>query len=143
MKRVGNLFGEVSSYENLREAFRLAMRGAGNSRAACRFFFHLEPELLELQRELRSGTYTPGRYRYMHICDPKERRIAVAPFRDRVVHHAVVRVLTPVYEPVFIFDSYASRKGKGHPRGRPSSTAVPVPLAVVPEGRRGQVFRQR
>ena len=47
------------------------------------------------------------------IFDPKEREIAIAPFRDRVVHHAIVNVLEPIYERHFIYDSYATRKGKG------------------------------
>jgi len=69
--------------------------------------------LLRLQTELRDGSYRPGPHHYFSIRDPKPRTIAVAPFRDRVVHHAVVRVLTPVFDPVFIHDSYATRKGKG------------------------------
>ena len=47
------------------------------------------------------------------IHDPKEREIAIAPFRDRVVHHAIVNVLELIYERRFIYDSYATRKGKG------------------------------
>lgn len=113
MKRKGNLFETVTSYENLIAAFRLAMRGCGNSPASCRFFYYLEPEILRLQAELNSGTYLPGAYRFFTLYDPKERIIAVAPFRDRVVHQAAVRVITPIYEPVFIYDSYASRPGKG------------------------------
>jgi retron-type reverse transcriptase len=66
-----------------------------------------------MQRELRSGTYTLGSYRHFHIQDPKPRKISAAPFRDRVVHHAVVNVLEPIYERRFIYDSYACRKGKG------------------------------
>lgn len=114
MKRVGHLFESVTSFENLFMAARLARRGCGNTPSACRFWFYLEPELLRLQRELREGTYQPQPYRYFMIHDPKERMIAVAPFRDRVAHHAIVRVLTPVYEPRFISDSYATRPGKGH-----------------------------
>ncbi|MCP4398572.1 MAG: RNA-dependent DNA polymerase, partial [bacterium] len=66
-----------------------------------------------MQEELQNGTYQPGSYHYFTIYDPKERVIAVAPFRDRVVHHAIVRVLTPIYERVFIYDSYATRPAKG------------------------------
>ena len=55
----------------------------------------------------------PGRYRYFRIYEPKERTISVADFRDRVVHHAVVSVLEPIYEKRFIYDSYATRKNKG------------------------------
>lgn len=113
MRRVGHLFEQVVSYDNLMTAFRLARQGCGNTPAVCRFFYHLEPEILRLQRTLQQATYRPGAYRYFTIHDPKTRTIAVAPFRDRVVHHAIVRVLTPVYERVFIKDSYATRPGKG------------------------------
>jgi retron-type reverse transcriptase len=55
----------------------------------------------------------PGKYRYFTITGPKPRVIAVAPFRDRVVHHALINILEPVFEKRFIYDSYATRKGKG------------------------------
>lgn len=113
MKRLGNLFEQVISYENLLLAFRRAMKGCGRTGDTCRFFFDLEPEILKLQEELESGTYRPQAYRFFTIHDPKERVIAVAPFRDRVVHHAIVDVLTPLYEKIFIYDSYATRPGKG------------------------------
>ena len=57
------------------------------------------------QEFLESGRYVPGDYRYFTIYEPKERLISVAPFRDRVVHHALVRILEPVYERRFICDS--------------------------------------
>ena len=113
MKRAGNLFENVVSWSNLLAAFRRAMQGCGRIRPTCRFFFELEHELLALQAELCDGTYRPGAYRYFKVYDPKERTIAVAPFRDRVVHHAVVNVLLPIYEKVFIYDSYATRPAKG------------------------------
>jgi len=92
---------------------RRAGKGCGRTSAVCRFFFDLENQLLNLQKELQHGTYFPGAYYFFTIYDPKERVIAVAPFRDRVVHHAIVNVLTPVYEKVFIHDSYATRPDKG------------------------------
>jgi len=113
VKRIGNLFARVTSYENLYTAFRLARKGSGKTAYTCRFFYHLEPEIIRLQKELADGTYRPGAYRYFTICDPKERVIAVAPFRDRIVHHAIVRILIPIYERVFIHDSYATRPFKG------------------------------
>jgi RNA-directed DNA polymerase len=113
MKRKGNLFETLYSFENLHEAFKKAFRGSGRTQEACQFHFHLEPELLKLRDELKSNTYRPAIYRYFKTFDPKERTISVAPFRDRVVHHGIVRVLEPVFEPTFIFDSYATRKGKG------------------------------
>lgn len=112
-RRTGNLFPAVHDFAGLLDDARRARRGTGGTPSSDRFFFHLESELLALGRELAQGTYRPRPYRHFHILDPKPRRIAVAPFRDRVAHHAVVRVLTPVFEPAFIFDSYATRVGKG------------------------------
>ncbi|MFH1135465.1 MAG: reverse transcriptase/maturase family protein [Pseudomonadota bacterium] len=113
MKRRGHLFEKVISFENLRAAFHRAFRGTGRTQESCRFHFYLETELLQLQRELAAETYQPGRYRYFSIYDPKERTISVAPFRDRVVHHALVGVLEKVIGPRFIHDTYANRVGKG------------------------------
>lgn len=113
MKRYANLFDSTASFPNLLSAARKARQGCTNTQESRRFLFHLEPELLTLQRELNSQTYTPGPYRFFFVSDPKKRRIAVAPFRDRVVHHAVVNILGPIYERSFIHDSYATRPGKG------------------------------
>jgi retron-type reverse transcriptase len=78
-----------------------------------RFFFRLEPELVRLQEELTSMTYRPGPYRTFTIYEGKARQISAAPFRDRVVHHALTGILEPIFERSFIHDSYACRKGKG------------------------------
>jgi hypothetical protein len=77
------------------------------------FALDLEKELLELQRELRDGTYWPGAYRLFQIYERKPRTIAAAPFRDRVVHHAVMNRIEPPLDRTFIHDSYACRRGKG------------------------------
>lgn len=73
----------------------------------------LEPEVLRLGREIMGGSYRPGAYRTFIISDPKVRQITVAPFRDRVLHHAVCGIMEPHYERLFIHDSYACRRGKG------------------------------
>lgn len=112
-KRIGNLFQRVAAFDNLTLAAKKAMKGCGRTSETCRFFYHREREVLALQKELKAGTYQPGEYRYFTVHDPKERHIAVAPFRDRVVHHAIVNILDPVYERIFIHDSYATRKNKG------------------------------
>lgn len=113
MKRIGNLFEKAVSFENLLRSYQKARQGTRKSAAVCSFGFHLEAEILQLREELTDGTYQPRPYRYFEIRDPKQRTIAVADFRDRVVHHAVVSVLEPIYERSFIHDSYATRKGKG------------------------------
>lgn len=113
MKRVGNLFETATSFPHLLQCYKKARQGTRKSLRLCTFGFQLENELLQLQEELRSGSYQPRPYRYFTVNDPKRRTIAVADFRDRVVHHAVVGVLEPIYERCFIHDSYATRKGKG------------------------------
>ena len=73
----------------------------------------LEKELWRLHEDLKSKKYQPGRYHHFTIFEPKERLISAAPYRDRVVHHALHNVLSPIFELTFIFDSYATRSGKG------------------------------
>ncbi|TWI72447.1 retron-type reverse transcriptase [Desulfobotulus alkaliphilus] len=107
------LWERLVSRENLEAAFRKAFRGSGRGREACRFHLQQEGELLRLGEELVSGSYRPGPFRKFVIQDPKRRVISVAPFRDRVVHHALVAVLEPVFEPSMIYDTYANRVGKG------------------------------
>jgi len=105
--------GWVASFQNLLNAHKKAARGCPHSTEVQKFGFHLEKELLHLKTELLNGGYTPAFPRFFTLFDPKKRTIAVAPFRDRVVHHAVVNVLEPLFEKRFIFDSYASIQGKG------------------------------
>ena len=69
--------------------------------------------MLRLEHELLSGTWRPGRYVEIAIRDPKPRMVSAAPFRDRVVHHALCAVIEPPFERGFVFDSYANRRGRG------------------------------
>jgi hypothetical protein len=78
-----------------------------------RFEHQLADHLLQLQQELMKFTYQPGEYVHFMIHDPKIRKISAAPFRDRVVHHALCNLIEPIFEKSFIFDSYANRVGKG------------------------------
>jgi RNA-directed DNA polymerase len=89
------------------------LKGKRQSPAGARYFAEWEKEALCLMAELEAGTYAPGPYPYFEIHEPKRRVVAAAPLRDRVVHHALVQVLEPLFEPRFIEDSYACRKGKG------------------------------
>ena len=108
-----HLWEKVGSLGNLMQAANLAMRGKRSLALAAGFFSEWELECVNLHEELESGSYRPGAYRYFKIHEPKERIVAAAPFRDRVVHHALVRVLEPLFEPRFLEDSFACRKGKG------------------------------
>lgn len=101
------------SFENLLLAYRKASKGKRGHADVAEFEYHLEENLFRLQRELREQTYQPGLYHSFYIHDPKKRLISAAPFRDRVVHHALCNLIEPVFERSFIFDSYANRIGKG------------------------------
>jgi RNA-directed DNA polymerase len=113
MKTYKHLYPQVYDFENLYAAYRAARKGKRGQEAVAAFELNAGENLLILQQELRDKTYTPGPYHSFYIHDPKRRLISAAPFRDRVVHHALCRVIEPIWEARFIFDSYANRVGKG------------------------------
>jgi len=107
------MYPQLYSWENLLLAYRKASKGKRGQPNVASFEYKLEDNLLRLQRELRDKTYQPGAYHSFYIHDPKKRLISAAPFRDRVVHHALCNLIEPIFERSFIFDSYANRIGKG------------------------------
>ena len=113
MKRHGQLFDRLVSFENLLAAAQAARRGKRFKANVARFDFDLEGELFALQHELCSQAYRPGPYHTFTIREPKARLISAAPYRDRVVHHALCRIIEPIFDQIFIKDSYACRVGKG------------------------------
>jgi retron-type reverse transcriptase len=113
MKRYQNLYPQITDFANLYSAWRKAARGKRGKQAAASFEMLLEDELVTLQRQLQAQTWQPGQYHSFMIRDPKLRLISAAPFRDRVVHHALCNIIDPLFERTFIGDSYANRKGKG------------------------------
>lgn len=113
MKRAGGLWPRVTSFDNLQRAANMAARGKRRVASVARFLERLEPESLRLQRELLEGAWHPGRPFTFTIIEPKERVISAAPFRDRVVHHALIDVLEPWLERRMIHESFACRRGKG------------------------------
>lgn len=104
---------QISSWENLLLAWRKATLGKRGKRGVAGFEHQAADRLLTLQSALREGTWRPGGYVHFYIHEPKHRRISAAPFADRVVHHALCNVIEPMFEQVFIADSYANRRGKG------------------------------
>lgn len=107
---------DFTSLEALVTAFKGASRGKRYRTYAAYYNYHRLETLLELQHELRSGSYIPKPHARFTVNDPKKRLIDAPHFRDRIVHHAVCAVLKIVYEPCFIADSYACRDGKGSHR---------------------------
>ena len=113
MRTYKNLYRKFCSYNNLFLAYKKARKGKTKKDYVKEFEKNLTENLRQLQRELINKTYKPRPLKRFVIRDPKTRKISKFAFRDRIVHHALVNVLTPIYEKIFIYDSYASRKGKG------------------------------
>jgi hypothetical protein len=108
-----HLYPQVYEWNNLMRAWRKARRGKRGQPPAATFEANADWNLLALQLELQERRYQPGPYTSFTICEPKRRLISAAPFRDRVVHHALCNVIEPLFERRFIHDSYANRQGKG------------------------------
>jgi len=113
VRRVGGLWEELTSFTNLLAAAEAAAAGKRKRPDVAAFRLNIEPELMRLRRELLEGSYQPGGYRTFTLLDPKPRQISAAPFRDRVVHHALTRVLEPAFERRFSRNSFACRAGMG------------------------------
>ena len=112
-RRADHLFPRIASFTALEAAARRAARGKRRKPGVAAFLARLEHEVLRLEHALLAGTWRPGRYVEIAVRDPKPRMVSAAPFRDRVVHHALCTVIGPLFERGFIFDSYANRRDKG------------------------------
>ena len=89
------------------------MRGKRKRQDIAKFSLHLTDNILSLHRELVDKTYKHGPYSAFKISDPKPRDIHKATVRDRLLHHALYRILYPYFDPMFTSDSYSYRKDKG------------------------------
>ena len=108
-----SLFERIIAKENLYQAAHQAALGKRFRDNVALRRLNIEEQVGRLHEDFRHKRYKHGRYRVFQIWDPKKREISVAPFRDRVVHHAFHDVIEPDVDKKFIFDSYACRTGKG------------------------------
>ncbi|GMV67518.1 MAG: hypothetical protein AMXMBFR75_33080 [Candidatus Hinthialibacteria bacterium] len=113
MKTCKNLWPRLISWENLLLAAERAEKGKRRKSNVARFNLIQERELLLLQEELTAKSYRPGSYREFWVYERKPRLISAAPYKDRVVHHALCNIIEPIFDCTFICDSYACRTGKG------------------------------
>jgi retron-type reverse transcriptase len=113
MRRKGNLYSEITSFESLLNASKKARRSKRYRHTVLAFHNNLEAEIFQLQQELQTRTYRPGTPTTFYIYEPKPRLISAAPYRDRVVHHALFKVINPIFEPTFDAYSFANRVGYG------------------------------
>jgi len=106
-------FEEIISLDNLFSAWREFKKGKLKKQDIARFALDIEEEIFLLHKELKSLTYRHKGYTHFVICDPKRRDVHKARARDRLLHHAIFRILEPVFDRGFIYDSFSSRKDKG------------------------------
>lgn len=114
MKTHKNLYKQVISLENLYLAWRKARKGKTKKSYIIEFEHNLFCNLMALHYELKYFSYDPKSLETFILRDPKTRKISKSDFKDRIVHHAIVNILEPIFDPSFIYDSCANRKGKGN-----------------------------
>ncbi len=108
-----DLFYHIICFKNLLGAWKEFSRGKTKKKDIQFFGFNLEHNLFILEKQLMNQTYVTDAYEGFYVHDPKRRHIHKATVRDRVVHQAVYRILSVIFEKTFIYDSYACRLGKG------------------------------
>ncbi|MBN2090008.1 RNA-directed DNA polymerase [candidate division KSB1 bacterium] len=113
MKRQGHLIEKIADIENLQLAYYKAQKGKSAKPAVYEYGKRLSENLQQLQQQILTGEVEVGNYHYFTLYDPKKRLICAAPFPQRVFHHALMNICHPFFEKIQIFDSYASRIGKG------------------------------
>lgn len=113
MKRINNIYDQVISIDNLLLADQTARRGKSMQSGIKRFDKNYEQHIADIYRELVTKTYKTSPYTTRVIKERKERIISILPYRDRIVHHAIMNVLEPMFVATFTADTYSCIKGRG------------------------------
>lgn len=113
MKRIPHLYSQIISIENLLASWEEFVKGKKKKADVHIFSHNLFQNIFDLHNDLSNFTYLHANYERFKICDPKQRTIHKASVRDRVVYHAIYRILYPIFDRSFIFDSYSCRTEKG------------------------------
>ena len=114
MKRVGNLYNKIISIKNLELADKNARKGKLKSYGVRLHDMNRENNILKLHEQLKNKTYKTSEYNIFKIYEPKERDIYQLPyFPDRIVHHAVMNILEPIWVSMFTADTFSCIKGRG------------------------------
>ncbi len=108
-----SLYDRIISTENLFTAFYEFRQGKRHKSEVPEFEYELEKNIFQLRRELKRFTYEPLAPKVFKIAEPKPRFIQAACVRDRIVHRALVRIINPIFDSGFIYDSFACRIKKG------------------------------
>ncbi|MCX6719401.1 MAG: reverse transcriptase/maturase family protein [Candidatus Taylorbacteria bacterium] len=106
-------YDNIISLENIHQAWREFVNGKKNRNDVADFMLRFSNNTYNLQDDLKNKTYIHGPYEAFSVNDPKPRSIHKASVRDRLVHHAIYRILYPYFDQKFIYDSYSCRDFKG------------------------------
>lgn len=104
---------QIADYDNVQLAFVKSCRGKQCKKEVKDFKKDYDNNIREICSSLMSGSISIGNYSYFKIYDPKERLICAASFRERVIHHAIMNICHKYFDRTLIYDTYATRKGKG------------------------------
>lgn len=114
MRRHGNLWSRIIDPDNIALAFHRAALNKGWMPSVKKFRENLEVNLVAVRSCLAEKTFTPSPYAVKKVWEPKERDIYVLPLMpDRIVQHALMNIAAPIWEGLFIRDSYACIAGRG------------------------------
>ena len=114
MKTHKNLYQKIYQWKNLVLAFKKARKGKTKKKYVKDFEENLTENLQDLQFELRTISYHPKPLKTFILRDLKTRKISKSDFRDRIIHHALVNIIEPIFDKSFIYDSCANQKAKGN-----------------------------
>ncbi len=111
---ISSLWEKIISVSNLELAADNALRNKKRGRAMLRFMDNRSVMLAQLRQDLINGKFRTGDYSVKTVFEPKRRDVYILPFYpDRIVHHALMNVISPIWDAQFISDSYACRAGRG------------------------------
>lgn len=113
MKRLGNIYDQLCSIDNLILADSIARKGKSKQTGIIEFDKNYDQNIADIYRELATNTYQTSPYKHRTIYERKEREISILPYRDRVVQHAIMNILEPMFVSVFTRDTYSCIKGRG------------------------------
>ena len=141
MKRANNLLLQAADPDNLRLAAWKAAKGKRHSEEVMAWSAGIDEHLSVLREQICSGRVTVGNYRYFKVFEPKERQICASAFGEQVLHHALMNVCHEYFERAQVFDSYASRKGKGTYAAIERAKYFPTPHTAITKKQTAVYFK--
>lgn len=107
------LYDQIIDIKNLYTAAYQCQRGKRSNPEVIKFMLNLDLSISYIRAELKNDTFKPQGYKHFYVFEPKRRLISAPTFKDRVLHRSIYNVLYPIYDKLFIYDSYACRIAKG------------------------------